>query len=878
MCNHRYIGNYAQMPQSMGQRCPYPGLYNELLAKTSEAPPANLSPLPIDRREACLFHSQEIAWKRSNDFQQRFLQLVELLDAGDGQGYYDFAEFVCVGGSLDAESGSDRSVLRIEGVTFRKAVYFTAASFLDSLELDRVDFQGGATFDQATFADDLKVRNTTIRGLNLCDASMARRVSFSSVQFLDHALFNNAKFNGTTSGSVVKFEDSRFEGITDFSGAVFTLGDESSVAFWQIRFEDFTNFQNTQFHCHVAFDDVSFGYVTEFVDTLFDSIGSSARYRGSAVELKQIEVPTGAVLTFKSTNPRNKMFTHDVQISFKEEPAGTIRFDNVNFHKITSESRLRLTRLAKLGIVEIGAGCIKYRYQTLVRTVSVSDSNQPLVIELCQTFTNYFSQSNGLNLGFEIVERDSTKVSFFYFTDEDISEEIFAGRLAQTERRLWNLLSVRTNRQLLALEEATRVQPAASENVILNAVDGISALLGTFFRVGARIALGVWKAADTQLLLNAIRFNDAGAEDRAANLHRVLMAKYTGRTLLGISKRQNERLLPMAEVVAAASEEGSPKEETPTDHGAGPAAVPERAAQSTPLKPEPLAEAQQAAGQEQPEPPVEKRPTAAEEPGANSTGQQSPELAEEQPKRPQPSVTPDLSPDAADSTPQSSGPNLSDYNAIEGNQNIIAKKLKLIVINPSETKSDRDKWASGPARKVRILFLGANSLTEPLDLEREVRKIRLSLRLARERDNLEFRQEWAVTLDSLTQAMLDEAPNIVHFSGHGRESGIVLRDEMGEPRVVAADALASLFELFTDTVRCVVLNSCFSDLQARAIRRHIPYVVGMSAEIPDSAAVAFATGFYQAIGAGREIPFAFALGIAKIELEGVSGDNTPILL
>ncbi|HSY50290.1 MAG TPA: CHAT domain-containing protein [Thermoanaerobaculia bacterium] len=735
MCNHRYIGNYAHMPQSMGQRCPYPGLYDELLSKTSEALPANLSPLPIDRHGACVFHSQEIAWKRGKDFQRRFLQLVELLDAGEGPNYYDFAEFVCVGGSVDGESGSERDVLRIEDATFRKAVYFTAASFLDSLELDRVDFQGGATFDHATFAGDLKVRNTTIRGLNLCDASMARRVSFSSVQFRDHALFNNGRFNGTMSGAVVRFEDSRFEGITDFSGAVFTLGDESSVAFWQIRFEDFTNFQNTQFHCHVAFDDVSFGYVTEFVDTLFDSVGSSARYRGSAVELKRIEVPMDAVLTFKSTSPRNKMFNHDVQMSFKEEPAGTIRFDNVNFHKITSESRLRLTRLAKLGIVEIGAGCIKYRYQTSVRTISVSDSNQPLVIELCQTFTNYFTQSNGLNLGFEIVERDSTKVSFFYFTDEDISEDVFAGRLAQTERHLWNLLSVRTNRQLLALEEATGVPPVARESVIINAVDGISALLGTFFRVGARLALGVWKAADTQLLLNAIRFNDAGAEDRAANLHRVLVEKYTGRTLLGINKQQNELLLPMA----------------------------------------------------------------AEESG-------------------------------------------------------------------------------GPSRKVRILFLGANSSTEPLELEREVHKIQVNLKLARERDHLEFIQEWAVTIDTLTQALLDESPNIVHFSGHGQESGIVLQDEMGEPRVVSADALAGLFQLFRDTVRCVVLSSCFSEHQARAIRLHIPYVIGMSAEVPDSAAIAFATGFYQAIGAGREIPFAFELGVAKIELEGVSGDNKPILL
>jgi hypothetical protein len=41
----------------------------------------------------------------------------------------------------------------------------------------------------------------------------------------------------------------------------------------------------------------------------------------------------------------------------------------------------------------------------------------------------------------------------------------------------------------------------------------------------------------------------------------------------------------------------------------------------------------------------------------------------------------------------------------------------------------------------------------------------------------------------------------------------------------------------------------------------------MSAEIPDSAAVAFSTGFYTAIGAGKEVPFAFRMGRARVQAE-----------
>ena len=152
------------------------------------------------------------------------------------------------------------------------------------------------------------------------------------------------------------------------------------------------------------------------------------------------------------------------------------------------------------------------------------------------------------------------------------------------------------------------------------------------------------------------------------------------------------------------------------------------------------------------------------------------------------------------------------------------------------------------------------------------------LKLAKERDNLELKQEWAVTIDTLMQVILDESPNIIHFSGHGKQEGIILQDESGRPKTVTAEALASLFNLFKDSVKCVFLNSCYSEHQAKAIKLHIPYVIGMKTGISDKAAIAFSTGFYKAIGAGREIPFAFELGITAIKLEGGSDDNIPVLL
>jgi hypothetical protein len=169
---------------------------------------------------------------------------------------------------------------------------------------------------------------------------------------------------------------------------------------------------------------------------------------------------------------------------------------------------------------------------------------------------------------------------------------------------------------------------------------------------------------------------------------------------------------------------------------------------------------------------------------------------------------------------------------------------------------------------VHILFLAADPTRSGLDLEREIARIETNLRLAKHRDRLHLKPVLAGSFDRLSQAMLDDAPTIVHFSGHGRPGGIILSDDAGEPHVVPIEALAELFKLFRNTIECVVLNACWSEPQAQAIHRYIPYVIGMRDRIPDPTALAFSTGFYQAIGAGWEVPRAFEMGVTHARNSG----------
>ena len=213
----------------------------------------------------------------------------------------------------------------------------------------------------------------------------------------------------------------------------------------------------------------------------------------------------------------------------------------------------------------------------------------------------------------------------------------------------------------------------------------------------------------------------------------------------------------------------------------------------------------------------------------------------------------------------------------------------------------------------KILFLAANPTdTGQLRLGEEIREIDEGLRRANYRDRFDLEQKWAVRPRDLQRAMLDHKPQIVHFSGHGvplqqttanqpgtrsldwegadqaemptkdwenYTGGIALENSQGQTRIVKASALGGLFRLgsIKENIRCVFLNACYSDLQAEAIIQHVPFVVGMNQAVPDNTAIAFATGFYDALGAGLDIPEAFDAGVVAIELEGLTGADIPVL-
>ncbi|MUG96939.1 tetratricopeptide repeat protein [Scytonema sp. UIC 10036] len=179
----------------------------------------------------------------------------------------------------------------------------------------------------------------------------------------------------------------------------------------------------------------------------------------------------------------------------------------------------------------------------------------------------------------------------------------------------------------------------------------------------------------------------------------------------------------------------------------------------------------------------------------------------------------------------------------------------------------------------KILILSANPInTNKLRLDEEVREIRAALERAQNREAFELITREAIRIDDLRRTLLDNKPQIVHFSGHGTGTdGLVLENTSGEPQIVSTESLEHLFELFKEQVECVLLNACYSEIQAEAIFQYIDCVIGMTQPIQDDSAIYFSKGFYDALFAERSYVDAFKFGQNNINLNKSSPSNIPVL-
>jgi hypothetical protein len=176
---------------------------------------------------------------------------------------------------------------------------------------------------------------------------------------------------------------------------------------------------------------------------------------------------------------------------------------------------------------------------------------------------------------------------------------------------------------------------------------------------------------------------------------------------------------------------------------------------------------------------------------------------------------------------------------------------------------------SSEAQKINVLLISANPYDQQnkrLHLGTNTRIIQEAIHRSRYRNNISLSIRPAATIHDLRRALLDEKFQIVHIAGHGVHQGLILEDEVGVPLRVPLQALAELFQAHHATLQCVVLNACDSLAQGELIAPHIPFTIAMEGELGDREAIEFSRGFYDALGAGKAIDFAYQEGCRRVNL------------
>ncbi len=162
------------------------------------------------------------------------------------------------------------------------------------------------------------------------------------------------------------------------------------------------------------------------------------------------------------------------------------------------------------------------------------------------------------------------------------------------------------------------------------------------------------------------------------------------------------------------------------------------------------------------------------------------------------------------------------------------------------------------SKKRKILFLSANPTdADRLQIDREYSRIQKRLESSSQRDTFELlNPRLSVTIQDLIKAMNQE-PEIVHFSGHGEEVGILIANDQNEAQLMPVRVIKRLFRQHQEHTRLVILNACYSAEQAKAISIFGIHVIGMNQVADDNATIDFAEGLYNGLGEGKTVELAF---------------------
>lgn len=221
---------------------------------------------------------------------------------------------------------------------------------------------------------------------------------------------------------------------------------------------------------------------------------------------------------------------------------------------------------------------------------------------------------------------------------------------------------------------------------------------------------------------------------------------------------------------------------------------------------------------------------------------------------------------------------LEDYRQSEAKTNhaLIAILDSIPADSFSKKKQTQSSLKVEATNKTKLLFIASQPSDKPLlKLEKEYLEIRKIFK--KYRHLYSITEEFDATIDSFFDAIKEQNPHIIHFSGYGNNESVALSRNMDRTtHLVSYEYLAPSFKLIGSNTECVFFNTQDSCLFAKVISRFIPFAIGISGVVTDEDAISFSSGFYSSLAIEKNYEKAFQFG-KELFLSSKKDKQNPLL-
>ncbi len=434
--------------------------------------------LPIDTEEKCIFHSEDLKWKEKNDF-------ISFL-----QHYISYAR---------------KNDLEID----LRGVHFIAPK--DKTVIDYIDFISGAIISGSTFHDPIEIKGKKVKKV------IPKKLSFQECVFKNNVKFINCLFKGHLEFSHVSFDNEfgilwlelidcsllyfDFVHNTDFGAHLAIVGCNFKE---DVLFENFLMQENCLDLVDNTFNE-SFIFKDSEIDTMYINLSNNHFKEEATFEntsfyaVTDFNKPKISQKLLFTGSAKRKIFYGQTRFSLNvDDVEGQIVFQQTQLNVINKEDLEYIKRLQKVGNVDrkkvvIGPGCIKYQWQTEPKTIKINPDNLYIIEEFSRSFATFVSLWENKNFGVELLEKTSTELTFFYFSDQDLGNA-FYDTFYQAQKVYLGLLSntlPATENQMSKEEMIQFLRTRLSQNSLL-----IQAKL--------QHENNKWNESDTQALIESV--------------------------------------------------------------------------------------------------------------------------------------------------------------------------------------------------------------------------------------------------------------------------------------------------------------------------------------------------------------------------------------